>query len=67
MFSYIDGNTPNDLKKKQNIHLTDKLLLHNMAASSGLKENVYLINFPLKMFIFIILLLLLLISIGVKS
>ena len=43
------------------------LSLHNMAVSSGLRENVYPINFFLKMSIFIILLFLLLISIGVKS
>ena len=38
-----------------------------MAASSGLRENVYPINFSLKMFLFIILLLLLIISTDVKS
>ena len=44
-------------KKPQKIyHFMDKVLLHNMAASSGLRKNVYPINFFLKMFIFIILL-----------
>ena len=55
------------LKKQKIFHFTDKLLLHNMAASSGLRENVYPISFLLKMFIFIILWLLLLIGIDVKS
>ena len=53
------------ISKRQKIfHFTDRLLLHNMAASSVLRENVYPINFLLKMFIFIILLL---IGIDVKS
>ena len=44
------------------------LSLHNMAASSGLRKNVYPINFSLQMFIFIILLVVLLsISTDVKS
>ena len=47
-------------------YLTDKLLLHNMATSSGLRENVIPSNFFLKMFTFIILLLLLLGSTDVK-
>ena len=34
-----------DLKKQKIFHLADKLLLYNMAASTGLKENVYPINF----------------------
>ena len=51
LYIIIDGNTPNDLKKQKIFHFTDKLLLHNMAASSGLRENVYPINFLLKMFI----------------
>ena len=67
IYIVIDGNTPNDLKKQKIFHFTDKLLLHNMAASSGLRENVYPINFLLKMFIFMTLLLLLLIGINVKS
>ena len=43
-------NTPNDLEKKNQkiFHFTDKLSLHNMAASSGLREKVYHINFLLK-------------------
>ena len=54
----INGTNPIDLKKKQKIfHFTDKLSLHNIAASSGLRENVYPINFFMKMFIFILLLL----------
>ena len=36
-FIYIDGITPIDLKKRKIFHLADKLLLHNMAASSGLR------------------------------
>ena len=66
---YTDGITPDDLQTENMslIHLADKLLLHNMAASSGLRENVYPIKFSLKMCIFIILLILLLISIDVKS
>ena len=56
-FIFIDGTNPIDLKKQKIFHFTDKLLLHNMAASSGLRENVYPINFFLKMFIFTILLL----------
>ena len=35
-------------RKKKIFHFTDKLLLHNMTASSGLRENVYPINFLLK-------------------
>ena len=45
-------------KKKKIFHFTDKLSLHNMAASSRLRENVYPVDFFLKIFIFIILLLL---------
>ena len=52
-----DGTNPIDLKNWEIFHFTDKLLLHNMAASSGLRENVYPVNFFMKMFIFIILLL----------
>ena len=63
----IHGNTPNDLKKQKIFHFTDKLSLHNMTASSGLRENIYPINSLLKMLIFIVLLLLLLIGIDVKS
>ena len=54
-------------QKQKIFHFTDKLSLHNMAASSGLRENVYPVNFLLKKIIFIILLLLLLIGIDVKS
>ena len=64
---YIDGNYSNLSLKQKIFHLAGKLLLHNMAASSGLRENVYLINFSLKMFIFILFLLLLFISTDVKS
>ena len=64
---YIDRNYSNWSLKQKIFHLADKHLLHNMAASSGLRENVYPIIFSLKMFIFIILLLLLLISTDVKS
>ena len=52
----IDGTSPNDLSKQKIIHLTDKLLQANMAASSGLRENVYSMIFLGKMFIYIILL-----------
>ena len=38
----------NNLQKQKIFYLTDKLLLHNMAASSDLKENVYHNNFFLK-------------------
>ena len=58
-------NTPIDLQKQKIFHLAHKLLLHNMAASSGLRENVYPIIFFFKMFIFILLLLI--ISTDVKS
>ena len=57
--------TENISNKFKIFRLTDRLSLHNMAASSCLSENVYPINFLLKMYIFIILLLLLLISIGI--
>ena len=53
---FIDGINPNVLKKQKIFHFTDKLLLTNMAASSGLGKNVYPIIFLLKMLIFIILL-----------
>ena len=44
----IDGINPNDLKKQKIPHFPDKLLLTNMAASSGLRKNVYPIIFLLK-------------------
>ena len=47
-YIYIDGISPNDLKKKKKkqknkkkqkiFYLTDKLSLHNMTASSGMRE-----------------------------
>ena len=52
----IDGTSPNDLSKQKIIHLTNELLQANMAASSGLRENVYPMIFFVKMFIYIILL-----------
>ena len=56
IYVIIDGTSPNDLNKQKILHLTDKLLQANMAASSGLRENVYPIIFFAKMFIYIILL-----------
>ena len=57
MYFYQNGGkNPNNCQKQKIFYLTGKLLLHNMAASSGLRENVYPNNFFLKMFIFIILL-----------
>ena len=48
-FIIIDGILQLISKKKRKIfHFIDKLSLHNMAASSGLRENVYPINFFLK-------------------
>ena len=44
---------PNNLQKLKIFHLTDKLSLHNMAASSGLRENVYPNTFFSKIFIYI--------------
>ena len=49
-------NWSKDLNKQKILHLTDKLLQANMAASSGLRENVYPIIFFAKMLIYIILL-----------
>ena len=68
MFIFIWMEVLQMISKKQKIfHFMDKLWLQNMAASSGLRENIYPINLLFKIFIFIILFLLLLISIGVKS
>ena len=50
--------------KQKTFHLADKVSLHNMAASSGLMEIVYPINFSSNMFIYIILVS---INIDVKS
>ena len=52
----IDGTSPIDLSKQKIIHLTDKLLQANMAASSGLRETVFSMIFFVKMFIYKILL-----------
>ena len=49
----IDGINPNDPKKQKILHFTDKLSLTNMAASSGLRENVHPIIFLTEMLIFI--------------
>ena len=38
-------NIPIDLLKQNIFHVADKFLLYNMVASSGLRENVYPINF----------------------
>ena len=48
-------NLSNDLKKQKIFLLTDKLLQANMAASSGLRENVYPVIFIVKMLVYIIL------------
>ena len=56
IFVIIDGTSPNDLNKQKIFHLTDNLLQANMAASSGLRGNVYPIIFFAKMLIYIILL-----------
>ena len=47
-------NLSNDLKKQKIFLLTDKLLQANMAASSGLRENVYPVIFIAKMFYIIL-------------
>ena len=49
-------NWSKDLNKQIILHLADKLLQANMAASSGLRENVYPIIFFAKMLVYIILL-----------
>ena len=49
-------NWSKDLNKQKIFHLTDKLLQANMAASSGLRENVYPIIFLAKMLVYVILL-----------
>ena len=49
-------NWSKDVNKQKILHLTDKLLQANMAASSGLGENVYPIIFFAKMLVYIILL-----------
>ena len=52
----MDGDWSKDLNKQKILHLTDKLLQANMAAFSGLRENVYPIIFFAKMLVYIILL-----------
>ena len=52
----MDGTGPKDLNKQKILHLTGKLLQGNMAAYSGLRENVYPIIFFAKMVVYIILL-----------
>ena len=49
-------NWSKDLNKQKIFHLTDKLLQANMAASAGLRENVYPLIFFAKMLVYIILL-----------
>ena len=49
-------NLSNDLEKQNFFLLTDKLLQANMAASSGLRENVYPMIFHAKMLVYIIFL-----------
>ena len=46
-------NWSKDLNKQKIFHLTDKLLQANMAASSGLRENVYPLIFFAKMLVYI--------------
>ena len=48
-------NLSKDLKKQKIFLLTDKLLQANMAASSGLRENVYPVIFIAKILVYIIL------------
>ena len=57
LFKYFNNcwNLSNDLNKQKILLLTDKLLQANMAASSGLRENVYPIIFIAKMLVYIIL------------
>ena len=58
-FCYISCNNcwnlSNDLNKQKVFLLRDKLSQANMAASSGLRENVYPIIFIAKMLVYIIL------------
>ena len=56
-FSCNNGwNWSKDLNRQKIFPLTDKLLQANMAASSGLRENVYSLIFFAKMLVYIILL-----------
>ena len=53
----IDGTSRNDLSKQKIIHVTDKLSQANIAASSGVRENVYPIIFCQNVYLYNIIIL----------